>query len=36
MIEAMLSGLQQVMTWKVMGLILIATMIGNFLGRSPG
>jgi len=36
MIEAMISGLQQVMQWKVLGLMLIATFIGNFFGAVPG
>ena len=36
MIEAMLSGLQQVLTLKVCGLILLATLIGNFFGAAPG
>ena len=36
MIEAMLSGLQQILTLKVAGLILLATLIGNFFGAAPG
>ncbi len=36
MIEAMLAGLQQVLTLEVMGLILVATFIGNFFGAVPG
>ena len=36
MIESMLAGLQQVLTLKVMGLMVIATFIGNFFGAVPG
>ena len=36
MVDAMLSGLQQVLTLKVGGLILLATLIGNFFGAAPG
>jgi len=36
MLDAMLSGLQQVMTLKVGGLIVLATLIGNFFGAAPG
>lgn len=36
MLEAMLSGLQQVMTIKLWGIILLATLIGNFFGAVPG
>lgn len=36
MIESMLSGLQQVMSWQVLGLIVVATFIGNFFGAVPG
>lgn len=36
MVEAMLSGLQQAMSWHVLGLILIAALIGNFFGAVPG
>lgn len=36
MIESMFAGLQQVMTLKVMGLMIIATFIGNFFGAVPG
>lgn len=36
MIESMFAGLQQVLTLKVMGLMIIATFIGNFFGAVPG
>ena len=36
MIESMLAGLQQVLTLKVMGLMVVATFIGNFFGAVPG
>lgn len=36
MIEAMLSGLQQLMSWQVLGLMLFATFLGNFFGAVPG
>jgi len=36
MVEAMLSGLQQTLTWEVMTLVFIATFIGNFFGAVPG
>ena len=36
MIESMWAGLQLVLSVKVMGLMLIATFIGNFFGAVPG
>ncbi len=36
MIEAMVSGLQQALSWQVLGLILFATFLGNFFGAVPG
>jgi len=36
MLESMLAGLQQMMTVKVLGLMMIATFIGNFFGAVPG
>lgn len=36
MLEAMLAGLKLVMTWKVFGLMLFATFLGNFFGAVPG
>ena len=36
MIESMWAGLQQVLTLKVMGLMVVATFIGNFFGAVPG
>ena len=36
MIESMLAGLQLVLTVKVMGLMIVATFIGNFFGAVPG
>lgn len=36
MIEAMWGGLLQVLTWKIMGLICLATVVGNFFGAMPG
>ena len=36
MLESMLAGLQQMMTVKVLGLMIIATFIGNFFGAVPG
>jgi len=36
MLEAMLSGLQQALGWHILGLMLIATFIGNFFGIVPG
>lgn len=36
MLEAMLSGLQQLMSWQVLSLILFATFLGNFFGAVPG
>ena len=36
MVEAMLSGLQQVLSWHVLLLILFATFLGNFFGAVPG
>jgi len=36
MIEAMWSGLHQVFTLKILGIIVIATSIGNFFGAVPG
>ena len=35
MIESMLAGLQLVFSWKVMGLMVVATFIGNFFGAVP-
>ncbi len=36
MLEAMVNGLKLVMTLPVLGLMLIATLIGNFFGAVPG
>ena len=36
MIESMLDGLQLVMNWQVLGLMLFATFLGNFFGAVPG
>ena len=36
MIESMLNGLQLVMNWQVLGLMLFATLLGNFFGAVPG
>jgi TctA family transporter len=36
MLEAMLSGLQQCMSWQVLSLMLFATFLGNFFGAVPG
>ena len=36
MIESMLAGLQLVFTWKIIGLMVVATFIGNFFGAVPG
>ncbi len=36
MLESMYAGLQQVLTLKVMGLMVAATFIGNFFGAVPG
>jgi len=36
MLEAMLCGLKLLMSWKVVGLILFATLLGNFFGAVPG
>jgi putative tricarboxylic transport membrane protein len=36
MIESMLAGLQLVLTLKVIGLMIVATFIGNFFGAVPG
>ena len=36
MLEAMISGLQQVMSWEVLLLMLGAVFLGNFFGATPG
>lgn len=36
MLEAMVSGLQLVMNWQFIGLVLLATLLGNFFGAVPG
>ena len=36
MLESMLSGLQQVMSWDVLVLMLFAVFLGNFFGATPG
>jgi len=36
MLESMWVGLQLVISWKVMGLMIVATFIGNFFGAVPG
>lgn len=36
MLEAMLNGLRMVMDWQVLGLMLLATFLGNFFGAVPG
>ena len=36
MLEAMMSGLWLIMDWQIIGLILFATLLGNFFGAVPG
>jgi TctA family transporter len=36
MFEAMINGLRLVMDWQIIGLMLFATLLGNFFGAVPG
>jgi TctA family transporter len=36
MLEAMMNGFCLVMDWQIMGMILFATLLGNFFGAIPG